>query len=292
MQTFSIRDIENLSGIRAHTLRVWEQRYGLIMPGRKESRHREYTNEDLKHILRVSYLYHHGYKISRIAGMTPEEINALSLDYNQHTSFEVFINQFIEAALDFDEARFIEVFDSLILHMGFEKAFMHVVYPYLHKLGMLWMTGNILPAQEHFSSHIIRKKIILAIDALPVPSGKEAEKILLFSPIGEYHEIPLLLIHYLLKKSGNQIVYFGIDVSVDDLKLYVAGKPNCMLYLHMVTNFTDMEPEAYLDMLCGCFPGKKIFASGPVFKEGISYPEQVRIIHQLKELKELNTARE
>ncbi len=292
MQTFSIRDIENLSGIKAHTLRVWEQRYGLIMPARKESRHREYTNEDLKHILRVSYLYHHGYKISRIAGMNPEEINALSLDYNQHTSFDVFINQFIEAALDFDEDRFEEVFDSLILHLGFEKAFIHVVYPFLQKLGMLWMTGNILPAQEHFSSHIIRKKIILAIDALTMVPDEQGEKIILFSPSGEYHEIPLLLIHYLLKKSGNPIVYFGIDISVDELKLYAAGNPSCMLYFHMVTNFTDMEPEAYLEMLCDCFPGKKIFASGPVFKIGISYPEKVRIIHHLKDLKELYTARE
>ena len=292
MQTFSIRDIENLSGIKAHTLRVWEQRYGLIMPARRESRHREYTNEDLKHILRVSYLYHHGYKISRIAGMSPEEINALSLDYNQHSSFDVFINQFIEAALDFDEDRFEEVFNSLILHLGFEKAFIHVVYPFLQKLGMLWMTGNILPAQEHFSSHIIRKKIILAIDALTMVPDKQAEKIILFSPFGEYHEIPLLLIHYLLKKSGNPIVYFGIDISIDELKLYVAGNPTCMLYFHMITNFTEMEPEAYLDMLCGCFPDKKIFASGPVFKIGISYPGQVRIIHHLKDLKELHMVHE
>lgn len=224
--------------------------------------------------------------------MSPEEINTLSLDYNLHTSFEVFINQFIEAALDFDEERFEEVFDSLILHLGFEKAFIHVIYPYLQKIGMLWMTGNILPAQEHFSSHIIRKKIILAIDAIHYVSGKQAEKILLFSPSGEYHEIPLLLIHYLLKKSGNQIVYFGIDISVDELKLYIGGNPSCRLYFHMVTNFTDMEPEAYMDMLCTCFPDKKIYASGTVFKEGLRCPEQVRIIHHLKELMELNTAHE
>jgi MerR family transcriptional regulator, light-induced transcriptional regulator len=285
MQTFSIRDIENLSGIKAHTLRVWEQRYGLIMPARKESRHREYTNEDLKHILRVSYLYHHGYKISRIAVMSPEEINTLSLDYNQHTSFEVFINQFIEAALDFDEDRFEEVFDSLILHLGFEKAFIHVVYPFLQKLGMLWMTGNILPAQEHFSSHIIRKKIILAIDALTMVSDKQAERIILFSPSGEYHEIPLLLIHYLLKKSGNPIVFFGIDISIEELKLFVAGNSSCILYFHLVTNFTDMHPEAYLEMLCSCFPGKKIFASGPVFKKDTGYPDQVKIFHSLNDLR-------
>jgi len=109
----------------------------------------------------------------------------------------------------------------------------------------------------------------------------------LFSPSGEYHEIPLLLIHYLLKKSGNPIVYFGIDISIDELKLYVAGNPSCTLYIHMVTNFTDMEPEAYVEMLCTCFPGKKIFASGPVFKNDAGYPEQVKIFHSLNDLREM-----
>lgn len=287
MQTFSIRDIENLSGIKAHTLRIWEQRYGLIMPGRKESRHREYSNEDLKQILRVSYLYHQGYKISKIARMRPEEINTLSLEYNQHSSFEVFVNQFIEAALDFDEENFEKVFDALILHLGFEKAFIHVVFPFLNKLGMLWMTGNVLPAQEHFSSNLIRKKIIIAIDSLATAAEEKSTLILLFTPSGEFHEIPLLISHYLLKKKGYKIAYLGINSSLEDLKTFSFSNPDFILFFHLLTNFTDMEPDSYLKMLMDAFPGKKIVASGQLFKEKSNLPEQVRIIDSLKELSAL-----
>jgi MerR family transcriptional regulator, light-induced transcriptional regulator len=284
MQTFSIRDIENLSGIKAHTLRVWEQRYGLIMPGRKESQHREYTNEDLKQILKISYLYHQGYKISRIARMSTDEVNTLSLEYNHHSSFEVFVNQFIEAALDFDEEGFEKVFNSVILHLGFEKAFLHVVYPYLNKLGMLWMTGNVLPAQEHFSSNLIRKRIILAIDHLSTETKRESDIILLFTPNGEFHEIPLLLSYYFLKKNGFRVAYLGINTSMEDLMTFSLSYPNFILFFHLLTNFTDRDPEAYLEQLCEAFPKRKIFAAGPVFKETLKYPDQVRVILSMKEL--------
>jgi len=288
MQTFSIKDIENLSGIKAHTLRVWEQRYGLIMPGRKESRHREYTNEDLKQILRVTFLYHQGYKISKIARMSREEINTLSIQYNQHSGFEVFVNQFIEAALDFDEEGFEKVFDAINLHLGFEKAFIHVVYPFLNKLGMLWMSGNVLPAQEHFSTNLVRKKIIIAIDDLPITTTEKSALMLLFTPSGEFHEIPLLISHYILKKKGCRIAYFGINTSIEDLKAFSLSNPCFTLYFHLLTNFTDMEPDAYISMLVEAFPGKKIIASGPLFQKKYDLPEEVLILHSFKELSALN----
>jgi MerR family transcriptional regulator, light-induced transcriptional regulator len=284
MQTFSIRDIENLSGIKAHTIRVWEQRYGLIMPGRKESRHREYTNEDLKQILRVSFLYHQGYKISKIARMSKEEIITLSLQYDSHSSIEVFVNQLIEAALDFDEESFETVIDTLILKWGFENAFLNVVYPFLKKIGMLWMTGNILPAQEHFSSNLIRKKIIINIDGLTNVTDAESEIMLLFTPKGEFHEIPLLLSHYFLKKNGFRLLYLGINTSIEVLANYVESNPFFKLYFHMLTNFTDKDPDFYLKELAAAFPGKQIFASGPVFHENLNYPDQVKIIHSFREL--------
>jgi len=284
MQTFSIRDIENLSGIKAHTIRVWEQRYGLIMPGRKESRHREYTNEDLKQILRVSYLYHQGYKISKIARMSKEEIISLSLQYDSHSSIEVFVNQLIEAALDFDEEGFEKVINTLILKWGFENAFLNVVYPFLKKIGMLWMTGNVLPAQEHFSSNLIRKRIIITIDGLTSVTDAESEIMLLFTPKGEFHEIPLLLSHYFLKKNGFRLVYLGINTSIEVLANYAESNPFFKLYFHMLTNFTDKEPDVYLKELAAVFPGKKIFASGPVFNENFNYSDQVKIIHSFREL--------
>jgi MerR family transcriptional regulator, light-induced transcriptional regulator len=122
MNTFTIRDIENLSGIKAHTLRVWEQRYDIIRPMRKNSNHRLYGINDLKQILRISYLYHHGYKISRIAEMNETEIRKLSLEFNLKTGHEIFINQMMDASLDFDDNLFRKVLDDAMSHLGVEKA--------------------------------------------------------------------------------------------------------------------------------------------------------------------------
>jgi DNA-binding transcriptional MerR regulator len=290
MQTFSIRDIENLCGIKAHTLRVWEQRYGIIMPGRKESRHREYTNEDLKQILRISYLYHKGYKISLIAKMSPEEVYSRSLEYSRDTNFEGFLNQFIEATLNFDEFRFEEIFNTLVNKLGFEKTFTHVIYPYQKKIGLLWVMGNLFPSQEHFSSNLIRKKIILAIDGIPISSHPKNEKILLFAPEGEFHEIPLLLIHYFLKKSGYQVIYFGINTQVANLQFYSSVYSSFHIYFHLVTNFTEMDINVYLEKLIKIFPDKKILASGQVFQENRKLPAGVRILYSLNEIMELKVS--
>lgn len=121
MNTFSIRDIENLSGIKAHTLRIWELRYGILSSQRRESSHRRYNTEDLKNILRISFLYQQGYKISRIAGMSASEIKRLASEFSNKSSHEVFINQLMEASIDFDEAAFNDVFTTLFSHMELEK---------------------------------------------------------------------------------------------------------------------------------------------------------------------------
>lgn len=287
MQFFSIRDIENLSGIKAHTLRIWEQRYKLIVPARKESMHRQYSNEDLKQILKVSYLYHRGYKISKIARMSAAEIDTLSLEYTKDSSFDVFINQFIESALDLDQDRFDQVFRSLLAHLGFEKAMIHVVYPFLERLGMLWMTGNFLPAQEHFSSHLIRKHIMLDTERIITAPTSAREAIILFTPEGEFHEIPILLIANFLRKNGFRVVYFGTNLSMDTLAGYADQHPGDALYFHILTNFTDLKPDGYLKMLRDRFPGRKIYVSGPVSKEITLELPGMQILHSLKEVRML-----
>jgi MerR family transcriptional regulator, light-induced transcriptional regulator len=287
MQTFSIRDIENLSGIKAHTLRIWEQRYKLIMPARKESRHRLYSNEDLKQILRISYLYHHGYKISAIARMTPEQINTQSLEYSRHTSYEVFINQFVEAALDLDEQRFDEVFRGLFLHLGFERGMIQVVYPYLEKIGMLWMTGNLLPAQEHFSSQLVRKQILLDTAKITVRPAEHAEHLLIFAPKGEFHEIPLLLIVNFLRKAGFRVAYFGVNVDLEALVEYQQKQAFSGLYMHLLTNFTELRPDEYITSLANQFPGKRIYVSGPVARELTVSPPGLHLLHSILDVKNL-----
>ena len=284
MNTFTIRDIENLSGIKAHTLRIWEQRYGMISPGRKESNHRSYNTDDLKHILRIAYLYHQGYKISKIARMSPEEIKSLALVFSAKSSYEVFINQLMEASIDFDQDAFDHVFSNLFSHMGLEKSMVHVIYPFLNNIGLLWMTGNIIPAQEHFASNIIRNKIFNAINELEKVEGMSEKKIILFCPPGEFHEIPILLIQYLLKRRGIGFIYFGVNTPLEYLKEYLSMHQATHVLFHLITNFTNMDPGLYLKEIRKEIPGIEIIASGPAYRDIVEVIPGVSVLKSMSDL--------
>ena len=263
MQYFTIRDIENLSGIKAHTLRIWEQRYQLLVPGRKESQHRIYDLENLRQILQVAFLYHNGWKISRIAQLTAAQVTeeVRKKEISSQT-YKTFILQLTEAAIDFNEAAFVQLLDNLIEKIGFEKCVTDVCYPYLQRIGLLWLTSNIIPAQEHFSSYIIQNKIIAETERVSFNSG-EAE-IVLFSPKGEFHELPLLFLNYLLRKNGWSVIYLGSNVTKDVLKPFAANRKLRYLFFHLITNFTGWDPETYFEDLCRSFPDKTIIATGTV----------------------------
>ena len=264
MNLFSIRDIENLTGIKAHTLRIWEQRYNLFCPKRKESKHRFYDCEDLKFLLRVAYLYNQGIKISRIANYSQEEITQMALDVRPDVdNYEIFINQLTEASLDFDQVRFEKVLNNLVLHAGFEKSITCVLFPLLKKMGLLWLTGHVVPAQEHFASALITKKLMVAIDGLEKPVYKSGRRVLLFTPAGEHHEIPLLFMQYLLKKQGVPYLYLGKNISLSMLQQVCAWQPVTQLYFHLITNLIKCDMHAYLQQLSELFPDKEIVFSGP-----------------------------
>lgn len=222
MNTFSIRDIENLCGIKAHTLRIWEKRYGILSPKRKDSNHRIYDNDDLKHWLRISYLYHKGFKISHIASLPPEELKKEALlGRGQLARYEHFINLLAEAAIGFDTAQFENTLYDCFQQFGTEHAMIHVVYPYLNKIGLLWLTDHVIPGQEHFSSNLINQKLLLAINDLKTPKPVQPRTVLLYTPLGEHHEIPVLFAYYLLKKNGAKVAYYGTNVSFPDIEFYL-----------------------------------------------------------------------
>ena len=261
MEYFTIKDIENLSGIKAHTLRIWEQRYSLFVPKRKDSQHRIYDNDDLKQLLRISFLYHNGWKISKIAGLSLAQIveEVRKSEINSKT-YKTFIIQLIEAAVDFDEISFVEILNQLTAKVGFEKCITDICYPYLNRIGMLWVTNNIIPAQEHFSSYIIQNRIIAETDKLSI--NNEAPTLLLFSPKGEFHELPLLFIFYLLRKNGWSVVYLGSNITKEVIKQFTENDEMKYLFLHLITNFTGWDADVYFEDLCKSFPNKQIIASG------------------------------
>ncbi len=288
MNDFTIRDIENLCGIKAHTLRIWEQRYQLLCPKRKAGNHRIYDNNDLKCLLRIAFLYHNGHKISTIARLNEKEICRLTLSLARGgDSPEIFINQLTEASLDMDQELFDRILHNINLHMGFERTITRVVYPFLEKIGLLWLTGNVIPAQEHFASALIAKKLHVAINGLddPPPSKIIPQKIvLLYTPRGEFHELPLLFMRYLIKKNGTHTVYFGKDTDLEELEYYCRLKPVTHLYFHLVTHLICCQPEEYIRKLAGLFPDKQIVVSGWLGAALNEVPSRVRILKNLEEM--------
>jgi DNA-binding transcriptional MerR regulator len=273
MNHFTIRDIENLCGIKAHTLRIWEQRYAFIRPKRKAGNHRFYDKDDLKYLLRIAFLYHLGYKPSALARLSEAELALLVAGTPQGENDQHYlIDQLLEASLDFNQEAFGHILRLAISQLGVENAVTGVVFPFLQKVGMFWLTGHVVPAQEHFASALITQKLQVAIDALPfapnwitngiqhIPAG--TRQVLLFTPRGEFHEIPLLYMRYWLKKNGQFAVYFGHNADIRHIRQYCNMHPPTHLYFHVFANLLHCDPDQYVRSLVEAFPGQQIVVSG------------------------------
>jgi DNA-binding transcriptional MerR regulator len=262
LSTYSIKDLEKLSGIKAHTLRMWEQRYGILNPQRTESNIRYYSNDDLRKLLNINILNNNGFKISKIVKLKDEEINQKVLELSQiKTDVDVQIGSLLLAMIEIDEMRFEQVVTSSIVQMGFENTILKIVFPFLKKIGVMWQTGSINPAQEHFISNLIRQKIIVAIDRLPYPSSKLAPRYLFFLPDGELHELSLLLYNYMAKARGAHTIYLGQSVPLDDLqKVYKLRKPQFVV--SVFTFSFQIETEDYIKQLAKELSESTILLSG------------------------------
>jgi DNA-binding transcriptional MerR regulator len=263
MAVYSIKDLEKLSGIKAHTLRIWEQRYAIIVPKRTKTNIRYYTDEDLRSILNVTVLNKNGFKISKIAAMSAEErshkVASLSEKSFEH---DTQLDALTISMIEMDEYKFDRIISVNIQQLGFERTMIEVIHPFLDKLGLLWLTGSIHPVQENFMSYLIRQKIIVAIDNLPISLGRNTKKFLLYLPEGENQELSLLFMHYLLRSRNYQVIYIGQNMSIDDLRdAYQIHKPD-FIYTMITETFTRQPISKYLDQLSYHFKDTKILVSG------------------------------
>jgi DNA-binding transcriptional MerR regulator len=261
MGQYSIKELEQLSGIKAHTIRIWEKRHKIIEPSRTATNIRYYSDHDLKKIINVSLLNTYGIKISKIADMSLADMNKKILEISElQNDKTIHIDQMVVAMIDMEEELFEKILNNLILRFGFEKTITEIIYPFLEKIGILWQTQNITPAHEHFISNLIRQKIIVALDGLPIPP-KSAKKILIFLPEGEMHELGLLFYHFLTRKGGYRTYYLGQNVPHDDLiSVYKVHQPDFMLT--SITSNLSEPIEMYLERLANDFGQAKILASG------------------------------
>jgi DNA-binding transcriptional MerR regulator len=228
VKKYSISDVESLIGIKAHTIRAWESRYNLVPPKRTPTNIRFYDEDDLKLLLNIVTLNGKGYKISRIAKMSMQQIAELVTQFQSDwKSDAVQVLQLSNATLKFDEIAFAKVLSGCINEMGLTTTMDLVLFPFMKKVGMLWQTGAINPSHEHFASNLIRDRIIVEIDKLTKPDKEDPKRFLLFLPEAEMHETGLLFARYLLKKCGMDTLYLGPEIPYADVKKVVASyKPD------------------------------------------------------------------
>jgi len=287
VSTYSIKDLEQLSGIKAHTLRIWEQRYNLLNPKRTDTNIRFYDDDDLKLILNVALLNDNGFKISKIASMASEEIRDEVIKLTDRSlTHDDQIHALTICMIEMDEDRFDKILSTNILKLGFEQTMLNIIYPFMSKIGVLWQTGAINPAQEHFISNLVRQKLIVAIDGQISQGG--GKKFLLFLPEGELHEISILFASYLIKSKGHKVIYLGQSTPNDDLlSVFKLHQPEYLLTV-ITTSPSSEYVQEYVNALSERFSSCQILVTGyQVIGQDLVFPKNVRQMNYIRDIKEL-----
>lgn len=289
MGQYSIKDVETLSGVKAHTLRIWEQRYGFMKPSRTDTNIRYYTDSELRKILNISLLNRNGFKISKIAVMSEAAVRQQVLEIEQAAPTPHNLQDaMVQAMLDFDEKKFEDTLNTALARMQFRQVFSELLFPFLIRAGVLWAVGSIRPAQEHFMSNLIRRKIFAAIDKKVVTPNADSRRFVLFLPEGETHELLLLFTDFVLRDMNHNVIYLGNSVPFDDIS-YIKEhfKPQ-----YLVSFFTiplpDSTVQEYVDKLSFHFPEQHLILGGEqLSQQTIILPGNAYKVNSIEELEKV-----
>ena len=289
MPSYQINELEHLTGIKAHTIRMWEKRYELITPYRTITNRRYYDDDQVRKLLNVTTLLSLGYRISKIAALNEEDINTHILHHAEketpdHKKISC-INDLVKSMLDFDEAAFERLFNNTVKAYGMYDTMQQIIYPFLHKTGILWNVNKAIPVQEHFAVNIIRRKLITAIDCLQLP-GANKKKFLLFLPPNEWHETGLLFADYMIREAGFSTIYLGQNVPYENIAKIAPGLNVSYMLLFYVANKPKDHIEKQLRALSKNNPGIQILVSGnpelfinaKSFEKNVTYLSEVHSI--------------
>lgn len=259
---YSIRDLEILSGIKAHTIRIWEKRYNLLSPDRTETNIRLYSDYDLRKILNVAFLVNQGFKISRVCTWDDARIADEIINLQQENpDSESFMERLTVHLINFDGHSFTRLTEEIISLYGFDEAINRVFFPFFEKIGVFWQVGSIFPAQEHYISNLFRQKLIVEIDRLG--PGSPAQDIMLFYlHENEMHELSLLYYSYLARKAGYQLYYLGQNIPIDDLRRLSSLERITSVFTIFINSIEKEELQHYLGDLKAIFAGRKVYISG------------------------------
>lgn len=221
---FSIKDLENLSGVKAHTIRIWEKRYNILEPMRTDTNIRLYDIENLQRLLNITLLHSHGYKISKISKFPPEKIPQLVKDIiSEKSAKNHALNAFKVAMMNFDQSLFLNTYNNLLAEKSFSLVFNEVFIPLLNEMGLLWQIGTITPAHEHFITYLIRQKLLSNIESLQLQEPTNNEKVfVLYLPHNEIHELALIYLNFEILSKGYKTIYLGQSIPMENLKEFSA----------------------------------------------------------------------
>jgi DNA-binding transcriptional MerR regulator len=246
---FSIKELEQYSGIKAHTIRIWEKRYKLLEPLRTDTNIRMYSSDHVRKLLNVTTLLRYGWKISSISNLTEtdlcQEVDRWTSDF-QNGEYESQLNALINAMISFDESEFELIFNKAVDEIGFKDTVVEILYPFLNKIGHFFQVDKITPAHEHFASSIIRRKLNAAIDNLEYKNDPSKPRFLLFLPENEHHELGLLLSNYLIRRNGNPILYLGTNLPEKNLLESIKTWSPDYVHCFFVTKRTTKSMERTL----------------------------------------------
>ena len=264
MGKYSIKDLETFSGIKSHTIRIWEQRYGIITPDRTETNIRTYCDSDLKKLLNIAMLNSNGLKISKISKLSDEDVLLEVQRIGElETEHPFQIERLVVAMVDLDRIKFESILADCTEDIGFEETCIKVLYPLLQKIGVMWLANSVNPAQEHFISSLIIQKMYAATDKLYTSEPKAKDKkAIFFLREGEMHEMGLLFYRYLMEKRGFDTIYLGQSIPFEDLKQTVAAHNPEYLVTALVATPEGDFMENYLKQLSKSFPKLSIIVSG------------------------------
>jgi DNA-binding transcriptional MerR regulator len=283
---FSIRDIENITGIKAHTIRIWEQRYNLVVSHRTDTNIRFYDDRDLCRFLTISNLTENGFRISEVAKMTTEEmvqkISELSVDHNNPC---IHVNALTEAMIQFDQVLFNKTLNNRINASGIIKVMNDTVFPFLRKVGFMWQADLISPAHEHFVTNLIKTRLISAIAQLEEPDPEKSKRFLLFLPLHEHHEMGLWYAHYLIKLSGNRVLFLGQSVPYEDLQATSEKYDPHYCLTTLTSLYSENNVNQIIEELLKHLPHWPLAVSGPLVSMNDIQPrERLTILKSIDDL--------
>lgn len=287
---FSIKDLENLSGIKAHTIRIWEKRYNILEPMRSTTNIRNYDLPNLQKLLNIVLLHNYGYKISRIAEHSTEKIELLVREIiSEKSSKNHAINAFKMAMINFDQALFFNTYNNLLSEKSFREIFYDVVIPLMNEIGLLWQSGTITPAQEHFISYLIKQKLLINTEKIQILEPTRTDKVfVLYLPENEIHELGLMYLNYEILLNGYKSIYLGESVPIDSLKDMKKYFDNVVYISYLTVEPTRDVIDDYLKEIASeiIAPDAQVWLLGRMtqFVDVHQLPKAIKVFNSISDL--------